>query len=821
MSFTRAPDGYSVLSEEEEERALTAPIAAGGEYAGTPAVAPHPSLPPPGLRMARAAVRPDSHLIGRTPREVGFRRRYGAAIIAIARRGEQLHGQIGQTELERGDIIIMQVSANSALLELIAGNVPEDDAAASDATSSVASPSRWAFSRIASSFVTPAAPAVTSDASTSSDAVDGTRQAQSGGASGVELSSVTIDAPADSQTDDSAAATQAAQGSQDAASGDGSAPSTATLAANVDEPATLRECHRDLEIVQGSRSSEIEFMIAMRVARGSPIVGKTVQEAGLRGLPGLFLASIERHPEAEAEAEGEANDGGVNGTETTGGDPPPADAATNGHGVDEEAPPPSPSVSVPLVDEGGVAPTTSEPSIVVADRDDKLRVGDILWFSGELASVAALRRVPGLVPLEDDQTSKLKMAKAERRLVQAVLAQHSELVGHTAKDARFRTRYDAVIIAVHRAGERVHEQIGAIRFRPGDVLLLDTGPSFMRSHGKDPAFALVSEIRNSMPPRFHLLYVASAAAITMIALAVANVLPLFTSALLAAGFMIITGCLTQQQARDSVNWQVIVTIASAFGLSNALENSGVAGNLAKWLVDAADATGTGETGLLVAIYVGTIVLANIVGNNAAAALMFPVAADAATNAGTDVLNMSFNVMLAASASFASPFGYQTNLMVYGAGGYRFWDFIRFGGPMQLWQLVVSIVVIVLGTPSVFIVWAVSGGFVLAIVFGASVAKRCGRCCTCSRGGDAPGARAPCLALPRWLTCGLCCSGENRRARHGLVESTGPTSGALSEEGQRGDAVDSASSSGNRASSGGRRRFQLFGGRGQHAGASSD
>ena len=241
---------------------------------------------------------------------------------------------------------------------------------------------------------------------------------------------------------------------------------------------------------------------------------------------------------------------------------------------------------------------------------------------GRLASAAALRRVRAGT-LEDDQTSKLKMAKAERRLVQAVLAQHSELVGHTAKDARVRTRYDAVIIAVHRAGERVHEQIGAIRFRPGDVLLLDTGPSFMRSHGKDPAFALVSEIRNSMPPRFHLLYVASAAAITMIALAVANVLPLFSSALLAAGFMIITGCLTQQQARDSVNWQVIVTIASAFGLSNALENSGVAGNLAKWLVDAADATGTGETGLLVAIYVGTIVLANIVGNNAAAASCFP------------------------------------------------------------------------------------------------------------------------------------------------------------------------------------------------------
>ena len=251
------------------------------------------------------------------------------------------------------------------------------------------------------------------------------------------------------------------------------------------------------------------------------------------------------------------------------------------------------------------------------------------------------------------------------------------------------------------------------------MLLLDTGPGFMRAHGKDPAFALVSEIRDSMPPRFHLLYVAGAAAAAMIALAVANVLPLFTSALLAAGVMVCTGCLTQEQVRESVNWQVIVTIATAFGLSNAMQNAGIAGNLAKWMVDGAEATGTGETGLLVAIQVGTIVLANVVGNNAAAALMFPIAADAAVKGGTDLLNMSFNVMLAASASFASPFGYQTNLMVYGAGGYRFADFVRFGGPMQLWQLVVSVLVLVVGQPGVFILWGVTGGLVLFLVFGST------------------------------------------------------------------------------------------------------
>ena len=638
-------------------------------------------MPPPGLRMARAAVRPGSSLEGKAPRDVGFRRRYGAAILALVRRGEQLHGVIGQTPLMAGDVIVMQVSLDSPLLELMNGDLPEPQPEPGSALPR----SRWSLNRLTGSFGSLSA--AVAGGEKDGEAREGS--ASPGGdseADAIELSEVTVrDGPAVAA--DRAAASERQTRAPDA-------------------PASLAECHVDLKIVQNSGGVERDFMIAMRVAPGSPIIGNTVQAAGLRGLPGLFLASIERHPAEEAVGgawsggERRAGDGGGDCVRDDDGGAGGVSAAAG----DEEAPP---------VD----APAT--PSIVVADRDDKLRAGDVLWFSGELQSVAALRRVPGLVPLEDHQLSKLKVVKAERRLVQAVLAQRSELVGRTAKDSRFRTRYDAVIIAVHRAGERVHHQIGAIRFQPGDVLLLDTGPGFMRAHGKDPAFALVSEIRDSMPPRFHLLYVAGAAAAAMIALAVANVLPLFTSALLAAGVMVCTGCLTQEQVRESVNWQVIVTIATAFGLSNAMQNAGIAGNLAKWMVDGAEATGTGETGLLVAIQVGTIVLANVVGNNAAAALMFPIAADAAVRGGTDLLNMSFNVMLAASASFASPFGYQTNLMVYGAGGYRFADFVRFGGPMQLWQLVVSVLVLVVGQPGVFILWGVTGGLVLFLVFGST------------------------------------------------------------------------------------------------------
>ena len=139
-----------------------------------------------------------------------------------------------------------------------------------------------------------------------------------------------------------------------------------------------------------------------------------------------------------------------------------------------------------------------------------------------------------------------------------------------------------------------------------------------------------------------------------------------------------------------MKWEVIVTIAAAFGISAAMEQSGVASNIASTLVSAGNALGTGEPGILVAVYLATVVLCNIVGNNAAAALMFPIAAGAADKQGIDNAQMSFLLMLAASASFMSPFGYQTNLMVYGPGGYRFTDYLRVGLPLNIILTIIAI-----------------------------------------------------------------------------------------------------------------------------------
>jgi di/tricarboxylate transporter len=236
-------------------------------------------------------------------------------------------------------------------------------------------------------------------------------------------------------------------------------------------------------------------------------------------------------------------------------------------------------------------------------------------------------------------------------LVQAVVAIGSPLTNRQIRDVRFRTRYDAVIIAVQRSGGRIQRKIGEIVLQAGDVLLLDTGSSFLRLYKADPAFALVSEIENSAPPQFDKLLPACGTALLMIIVTVAGVLDLFVAALLASGVMLLCGCLTQDAARASVNWTIITTIAAAFGISAAMENTGVASAIATTLVNAASAMGAGKPGVLIAVYVATVFLCNIVGNNAAAALMYPIAAGASERVGIDRDQMAYLLMLAASASF--------------------------------------------------------------------------------------------------------------------------------------------------------------------------
>jgi di/tricarboxylate transporter len=322
-------------------------------------------------------------------------------------------------------------------------------------------------------------------------------------------------------------------------------------------------------------------------------------------------------------------------------------------------------------------------SKVIIALEEKLQANDIIWWSGHGIAIGNLRKILGLSPFEKKQLKKLGGA-SERRLVQAVIARTGPLVGKTIKDLKFRTRFNCAVIAVNREGVRLHQHIGGIALQGGDVLLLEAGPNFLKENAENTrCFALLSEIKDSTPPRMKMLIPSLLLVAAMLTVFMLEQLSLLMAALCTAMAMVMCGILTQAEARNAVNWEVYITIACAFGIGTAMVNSGVAGGMAQFLVKLGVNLGLGNTGVFAMVYLSTVLISSVVTNNAAAALIFPVAVDAAERANMSLLNMAFCVMLGASASFVTPFGYQTNLMVFGPGGYKATDFIKFGAPLQV------------------------------------------------------------------------------------------------------------------------------------------
>ena len=449
----------------------------------------------------------------------------------------------------------------------------------------------------------------------------------------------------------------------------------------------MEEVWTDLKVIKsdGVKSVSREFLTAMEIIASSPFIKKTATHTGLDKLSGVFLVEIER---------------------------------------------PMKPVNVKSTPQTLNSNSDKQTSIMqeshhrTLSTEDLLQGGDVLWFAGSAKAIGDLRKIPGMKPFEDDQVKKVEGDYHQRRLVQAVIAKHGPLVGKTVKDIRFRTRYGAAVIAVQRQGNRVHDHPGRVVLQAGDVLLLEAGPSFVAKNANiDKSFALLSEIKDSAPPRLRLLI--PALLLTAVALTVytADVASLLVCALIAAILMVFFGILTQQEARDAINWEVYITIASAFGIGTALTNSGLAGNIADFLVSIGNVLAIGDAGLFGAVYFATFLISNVVTNNAAAALIFPIAIDSAEQTGADVLLMSYCVMLGASASFMSPFGYTTNLLIYGPGSYKYADFLRIGTPMQIVLWIFSIALLTI--EEAYMGWIISFAiFFVVILFRMSSLASC-------------------------------------------------------------------------------------------------
>lgn len=332
----------------------------------------------------------------------------------------------------------------------------------------------------------------------------------------------------------------------------------------------------------------------------------------------------------------------------------------------------------------------AEETVAPVGPEERLQVGDRLVFTGVVSTIVDLQKIRGLVPAGDHRDGQEHFLTREN-LSEAVVSEDSPLVGSTIRDANFRTHYGAAVVAVHRRGRRLSGKIGDIVLHAGDTLLLEASPGFARAYRNAPDFYLVSEVPDSTPPRFHKAVPALVVLVAVVALVTTELLPMVTAALLAASAVVVLGCLSVGEVRGSVDMSVLILIAAAFGVSKALEKTGAAGVVASVLIEAG--VGMGPSGVLAMVYLATLIFTEFLSNAAAAALMFPIAAAVARQFGVDARPFAIAIAIAASAAFASPLGYQTHLMVYGPGGYRFSDFLKIGIPLNLLIFVVAMLCI--------------------------------------------------------------------------------------------------------------------------------
>lgn len=374
-----------------------------------------------------------------------------------------------------------------------------------------------------------------------------------------------------------------------------------------------------------------EYTVDMFVEPGGPLVDRTVADAGLRALAGVYLVEIDR---------------------------------------------------------GGTLLAPVRP-------DEVLVAGDRLTFAGNVTRVLDLHRLPGLLPAEHHHMAAATDSHTPMTF-EVVVGDNSPLVGATLKEVDFRARYGAAVLAVHRAGERLSEKLGEVRLRAGDLLLVLADPDFGRRWRDRHDFLLVSAVDGGTPLRRNRARAVELITLALVVVAGTGMLDLLKTSLLAALAVLAIGAITPGEARRAINFEIILMIAASFGLGAAMETSGLAGEIGQLLVDAFE--WLGPVGVLAGVLLATMILTELLSNNAAAVLVFPIAMAAANTAGLNFRPFAIAILIGASCSFLTPIGYQTNLLVFGMGNYKFRDFTRLGAPLTLATFVVTLVVTPIAFP---------------------------------------------------------------------------------------------------------------------------
>ncbi len=323
--------------------------------------------------------------------------------------------------------------------------------------------------------------------------------------------------------------------------------------------------------------------------------------------------------------------------------------------------------------------------------DEIIRAGDILVFVGDVHQVRDIDRFDRLAVFTEENIGLLK-----KNLLEVVLSHTSMLLGKKVKTADFRARFDAAVVAVRRGSRKLSGKIGSIRLEAGDTLLLAVGPDFVKRENLHHDFILVNRIDRTR----RLSRAQSALAVGLFATAILagalKLLPLFNSLAILLFLFILLGYFRFEDLRNNANLDIIVLVGSALGISKVMIDSGASALIAQGVLHSVH--GQGAWAGMAGIYFLTVLLTQMVTNNAAAALAFPLAYSTALTLQASPLPFVMAVAYGASAAFLTPHGYQTNLMVYGPGSYRFMDYMKAGLPLLLIYSLVTLALLPLFFP---------------------------------------------------------------------------------------------------------------------------
>tara|TARA_B100001758_G_scaffold109425_1_gene93760 strand:- start:1736 stop:3526 length:1791 start_codon:yes stop_codon:yes gene_type:complete len=323
-----------------------------------------------------------------------------------------------------------------------------------------------------------------------------------------------------------------------------------------------------------------------------------------------------------------------------------------------------------------------------------LRVGDILFVKGSLESFLRMKEVEKVTLLTDEKLTQSELEQDDNILVECMVTDQSDVIGKTLREANFRKRFGAFILAIRREGLIIRKKIAHVVLHTYDTLLIYGAKRQISELEKSGKFILLGEMQADLV-KVRFWWISIVSIVLTVFLAAIGVLPILKGALISAVILMMFRVISPNEAYESIHWQVIVLIAALIPLGIVIQSSGTATYIANMIMQYVDTLSPSIQPyvLFALVYFVTMVMTEVSSNTATAIIMTPIVIAITADMQFDPRPFIFGVCFAASASFSTPVGYQTNLMVYGPGGYRFSDYMKTGIPLALTFWILAILII--------------------------------------------------------------------------------------------------------------------------------